>query len=116
MAKIIDYVKYPNRRIYDTDISGYVPFSSIRKRIMEGYTIVVHDHKTKEDVTREVLINILLDNTLSGPQLFSEDLMRMIIKLYGNPVLEIVKLYFDQNLALLNSFWSNTENINNKSQ
>ena len=104
MIKTINYVKYPNRRIYDTDISGYVPFSSIRKRIIEGYEIVVLDYKTKEDVTREVLISILLDESLTGPELFSEQLMKMLIQLYGNPMQVLLKSYFDQNLAVLNSF------------
>jgi polyhydroxyalkanoate synthesis repressor PhaR len=112
MSKTINYVKYPNRRIYDTDISGYVPFLSIRKRIIEGCNIVIIDHKTKEDVTREVLISILLDESFSGPQLFSEELMKVIIRFYGNPMQALLKAYFDQNLELLNSFWSNTEHTN----
>jgi len=63
-------VKYPNRRIYDTDISGYIPFLRKRKRIIESCDIVIHDHTTNEDVTREVLISIMKDESLTGLQLF----------------------------------------------
>jgi hypothetical protein len=37
MANVINYVKYPNRRIYDTELSDYVPFSNIRKRIVDVF-------------------------------------------------------------------------------
>lgn len=107
MPKIIKYVKYPNRRIYDTELSDYVPFSSIRKRIMGGDTIVVLNHKTKDDVTREVLISILLEQSVPGDELFTEDLMRMIIRFYGNPLQAALSTHLDQSHEMLSSFWSN---------
>ena len=106
MSKTIKYVKYPNRRIYDTELSDYVPFSSIRKRIMDGDTIVVLNHKTKEDVTREVLISILLEQSVPGDELFTEDLMLMIIRFYGNPLQAALSTYLDQTHQMLSSLWS----------
>ena len=114
MIKKINYVKYPNRRIYDTDLSDYVPFSSIRKRLMDGYDIVVLNHKTKEDVTREVLISIILDQSVPGNELFTEDLMKMIIKFYGNPMQGLFMSTLDQSHKMFNSLWKLSASSNDK--
>lgn len=101
------YVKYPNRRIYDTELSEYVPFSSIKKRIVGGQSILVLNHKTKEDVTREVLISMILEESGPGNELFTENLMRMIIRFYGNPLQDYLRTYLDQVQAEFNSFLFN---------
>ena len=103
------YVKYSNRRIYDTELSEYVPFSSIKKRIVDGQSILVLNHKTKDDVTREVLISMILEESGPGNELFTENLMRMIICFYGNPLQDYLRLHFDQVHTSLNSFWLNTK-------
>jgi polyhydroxyalkanoate synthesis repressor PhaR len=99
----ITYVKYPNRRIYDTENSGYVSFQSLRKKILEGREILVLDHKTKEDVTREVLISIIMEETIGGEPLFSNDLMKMIIRSYGNPMQDLLMSALDQSQKILNT-------------
>lgn len=106
MSKTITCVKYPNRRIYDTDASTYVSFADLHEKIMAGHKIVVLDNKTKEDVTREVLINILLDQSLIGEPVFTEKLMRLIICFYGSPLQSVLTNHFDQNLKMINSFWT----------
>ena len=98
----IAYVKYPNRRIYDTESSGYVSFQDIRKKIIKGHEIVVLDNRTKEDVTREVLISIIFEGSIGGEPLFSEDLMKMIIKFYGHPMKDLFMDSLDQSLKISN--------------
>ena len=102
----ITYVKYPNRRIYDTESSGYVSFQGIRKKIMEGREIIVLDNKTKEDVTREVLISVIMEETIGGEPLFSDELMRMIIRFYGNPMQSALMATLDQSQRMLASIWA----------
>ena len=114
MIKTIKYVKYPNRRLYDTDISQYVPFNSLRKRIMDGYNIAVFNHKTEEDVTREVLISLILDQSMAGNELFSEDLMREIIKFYGHPMQELFKATLDQSHNMFASLWKTSASSRDK--
>lgn len=116
MTNTIKYVKYPNRRLYDTELSDYVPFSSIRKRILDGKNIIVLNHKTKEDVTREVLISILLEQSVPGEELFTEDLMRMIIRFYGNPLQGVLSAQLDQAEDAFSSFWANFSNSQKKSE
>lgn len=106
MSKTINYVKYPNRRIYDTEKSSYVSFASLRTRIMDGHEIVVLDNKTKEDVTREVLISVLLEESLVREPLFTENLMMLIIRFYGNPMQSALMNHFDQSMKIINSLWS----------
>jgi polyhydroxyalkanoate synthesis repressor PhaR len=106
MSKIVTCVKYPNRRIYDTDGSTYVSFADLRKIIMTGHEIIVLDNKTKEDVTREVLISVLLEESLASEPLFSEELMRQIICFYGSPLQSTLMNHFDQGLKIINSFWA----------
>ena len=103
--KIITYVKYPNRRLYDTDSSAYVTFPNLKQKILEGYDIVVLDNKTKEDVTREVLVSIIMEETFEIEPIFSEDWMKMIIRFYGNPLQDLLKSTLDQNLKLMADFW-----------
>lgn len=104
--KPITYVKYPNRRLYDTENSCYVTFPNLRQKIMEGRNIIVLDNKTKEDVTREVLVSVIMEETIVGEPLFSEAFMRMLIKFYGHPMQGILKNSFDQGLQTLNGIWS----------
>jgi polyhydroxyalkanoate synthesis repressor PhaR len=114
MDKLINYVKYPNRRIYDLDSSVYVSFADIRANIREGYDIVVLDNKTKEDVTREVLVSILLEESLVSGPFMNENFMRAIILFYGNPSQKLLMDYFDQINKMINSFWAtNSKNSNN---
>jgi len=103
--KTVTYVKYPNRRLYDTEISGYVTFPNLKKRILEGYDIIVLDNKTKEDVTREVLVSIIMEESFTEEPLFSEDLMKMIIRFYGNPMQDLLRVSLDQSLKLMTDFW-----------
>lgn len=114
---IITYVKYPNRRIYDTENSGYVSFQGLRNKILEGREILVVDHKTKEDVTREVLISIIMEETIGGEPLFSNDLMKMIIQSYGNPMQDLLMSTLDQSQKILNTiFHMATSSIPNKEE
>lgn len=110
MANIVHYVKYPNRRIYDKNSSCYVPFSSIRKKIIEGNEIVILDNTTKEDVTREVLISIILEEGIAGNEIFSVELMKMIIKMYDNPLKDFYVNSLNQSQSFLTSLLSNFSN------
>ena len=73
--------------------------------MIEGYDIIVLDNKTKEDVTSEVLISILMDEAIGGDALFFEELMKAIICFYGNPMQHLFTATLDQSHKLLNSMW-----------
>ncbi len=72
---------------------------------MEGNVLRVLDSDTKNDVTRDVLISILIEESHVGGPLFSEQFMRMIICFYGNPLQNILIDWLEQNIEVLNKFF-----------
>src|SRR5579859_4142433 len=54
--------KYPNRRLYDTEISSYITLEEVRQLVMDGETFEVRDAKSGEDLTRSVLLQIISEH------------------------------------------------------
>lgn len=76
--------KYPNRRLYDTQTSTYVTLSEIKKLVMVASPLVVVDAKTGEDLTRSILLQIILEEESAGVPMFSEAVLSNIIRFYGH--------------------------------
>jgi polyhydroxyalkanoate synthesis repressor PhaR len=75
--------KYPNRRLYDTEISSYITLEDVRKLIVDGESFEVRDAKTGEDLTRQVLLQIIQEAESDGEPIFSTDMLKGIIRFYG---------------------------------
>jgi polyhydroxyalkanoate synthesis repressor PhaR len=78
--------RYPNRRLYDTVESRYISLDDLKKLVLGGILFEVKDSKTHEDVTRSVLLQILLDQESQSTPLFSDVLLRNLICFYGSPL------------------------------
>jgi polyhydroxyalkanoate synthesis repressor PhaR len=76
--------KYPNRRLYDTQTSTYVTLAEIKKLVMAASPVVVLDAKTGEDLTRAILLQIILEEESAGVPMFSEAVLSNIIRFYGH--------------------------------
>lgn len=76
--------KYPNRRLYDTESSTYVTLAEIKKLVMAASPLVVVDAKTGEDLTRSILLQIILEEESAGVPMFSEAVLSNIIRFYGH--------------------------------
>jgi polyhydroxyalkanoate synthesis repressor PhaR len=76
--------KYPNRRLYDTQTSSYVTLAEIKKLVMAASPMVVLDAKTGEDLTRSILLQIILEEESAGVPMFSEAVLSNIIRFYGH--------------------------------
>ena len=76
--------KYPNRRLYDTQTSTYVTLAEIKKLVMAAAPMVVVDAKTGEDLTRSILLQIILEEESAGVPMFSEAVLSNIIRFYGH--------------------------------
>jgi polyhydroxyalkanoate synthesis repressor PhaR len=76
--------KYPNRRLYDTQASAYVTLAEIKKLVMAASPLVVLDAKTGEDLTRSILLQIILEEESAGVPMFSEAVLSNIIRFYGH--------------------------------
>ena len=76
--------KYPNRRLYDTQTSTYVTLTDIKGLVMGNESFKVVDAKTDEDLTRNILLQIILEEEAGGAPVFSTQMLSQIIRFYGN--------------------------------
>jgi polyhydroxyalkanoate synthesis repressor PhaR len=73
--------KYPNRRLYDTAISSYITLNDVRKLVTEGVSFQVVDVRSKEDITRSILLQIITEQEESGEPIFTSDALTKIIRM-----------------------------------
>ncbi len=91
--------KYPNRRLYDTTTSSYITLQDVRKLVLENIEFRVEDAKSKEDLTRSILLQIILEEESgSGAPMFSSDMLSQIIRFYGNAMQGMLGNYLDKNM------------------
>src|SRR5690348_2470213 len=97
-ARIIK--KYPNRRLYDTEISSYITLEEVRQLVLAGAPFEVHDAKTGEDLTRAVLLQIIAEHEQHGQPMFSANLLSQIIRFYGDSMQGFVGGYLENSLQI----------------
>ena len=90
--------KYPNRRLYDTETSSYITLSDVKKMVMLGKAFVVRDAKTGEDLTRSILLQIILEEETGGVPMFSSQSLAQIIRFYGQAMQGMMGSYLEHNL------------------
>jgi len=93
--------KYPNRRLYDTTTSSYVTLTEIKQLVMQGQTFVVRDAKNGEDLTRNLLLQIILEEESAGAPMFTEAVLANIIRFYGHAMQGHMGAYLESNLQSL---------------
>ncbi|MCE4553519.1 polyhydroxyalkanoate synthesis repressor PhaR [Pelomonas cellulosilytica] len=76
--------KYPNRRLYDTQTSSYITLADVKRMVLDGIDFEVHDAKTHEDLTRSILLQIILEEETGGVPMFSTSSLAQIIRFYGH--------------------------------
>lgn len=76
--------KYPNRRLYDTQTSTYVTLADIKELVMASESFKVLDAKTDEDLTRSILLQIILEEEACGMPIFSTQMLQQMIRFYGH--------------------------------
>ncbi|MFG6429521.1 polyhydroxyalkanoate synthesis repressor PhaR [Roseateles sp. LYH14W] len=76
--------KYPNRRLYDTQTSSYITLADVKAMVLDGTAFEVHDAKSNEDLTRAILLQIILEEETGGVPMFSANSLAQIIRLYGH--------------------------------
>ena len=90
--------KYPNRRLYDTETSSYITLADVKKMVLGGQNFVVRDAKTSEDLTRSILLQIILEEETGGVPMFSAQSLAQIIRFYGNAMQGMMGSYLEHNL------------------
>jgi polyhydroxyalkanoate synthesis repressor PhaR len=90
--------KYPNRRLYDTETSSYITLADVKKMVMAGQAFVVRDAKTADDLTRSILLQIILEEETGGVPMFSSQSLAQIIRFYGQAMQGMMGSYLEHNL------------------
>ena len=90
--------KYPNRRLYDTETSTYITLAEVKQLVMDALPFVVRDAKTNEDLTRSILLQIILEEEAGGEPMFSEAALANIIRFYGHAMQGFMGSYLEKNV------------------
>ena len=90
--------KYPNRRLYDTETSTYITLAEVRELVMKSAALVVRDAKSNEDLTRSILLQIILEEESGGAPMFTEAVLANIIRFYGNAMQSFMGSYLEKNV------------------
>ncbi len=90
--------KYPNRRLYDTETSAYITLSDVKKLMLDNVEFRVEDAKTKDDLTRSILLQIILEEETAGSPMFSSDMLSQIIRFYGNAMQGMMGNFLEKNV------------------
>jgi polyhydroxyalkanoate synthesis repressor PhaR len=111
MAKPADKVtikKYANRRLYDTESSSYITLDRLAAMIREGRDFEVVDAKSGEDITHQVLTQIIVDEEARGSTLLPVNFLRQLIGLYGGQMQSAVPQYLE---AAMDAFQKNSATV-----
>ena len=92
--------KYPNRRLYDTEISRYITLDDVRKLVVNGIDIRVTDVKTEEDLTRNVLLQIIAEQEHEGKPIFNTPMLTQLVRFYGNSYQSAFSEYLQKSLEM----------------
>ena len=90
--------KYPNRRLYDTDTSTYITLTEVKQLVMDNESFVVRDAKTNDDLTRSILLQIILEEEAGGAPMFSEAALANLIRFYGHAAQGFMGTYLEKNV------------------
>ncbi|MCB1859446.1 MAG: polyhydroxyalkanoate synthesis repressor PhaR [Gammaproteobacteria bacterium] len=92
--------KYPNRRLYDTDQSRYITLNDIRSLVMKGVQFQVVDTNSGDDLTRAILLQIMLEEESGGQPLFTAKMLAQMIRFYGGTMQGMFARYLEESLSV----------------
>jgi polyhydroxyalkanoate synthesis repressor PhaR len=90
--------KYPNRRLYDTQSSSYITLADVKQMVLDGQPFQVRDAKDGTDLTRSILLQIILEEESGGVPMFSTETLAQIIRFYGHTMQGAMGAWFEQNM------------------
>ena len=97
--------KYPNRRLYDTEESRYITLQDVEALVLGHVPFWVQDTRSKEDITRTILLQIISEREDSGAPVFSTKVLEDLVRIYGAGLQETAQSYFERSFGL----WSETQ-------
>jgi len=107
-AKPVVIKKYANRRLYNTETSSYVTLDDLCHMVKEGRDFTVHDAKTNDDLTCQILTQIIYEQETRGASLLPVSFLRSVIRFYDDNMQEVLGHYLD---ASIKSFLHNQDRM-----
>jgi polyhydroxyalkanoate synthesis repressor PhaR len=98
--------KYPNRRLYDTVSSAYITLSEVKQLVIDGKPFAVLDAKTSENLTRSILLQIILEEESGGVPMFSEAALANMIRFYGHTMQGFMGSMLEKNMQAFSDLQS----------
>lgn len=92
--------KYPNRRLYDTEVSRYVTLDNVHDLVLQEVPFQVRDARTNEDLTRNILLQIIMEQEADGEPMLTEQVLAKIIRSYGDSLQGMMASYLERSLNL----------------
>lgn len=92
--------KYPNRRLYDTSESRYITLEEVKKLVMESIPFRVVDSQTEADLTRAILLQIIMEQESGGNPLFTVAMLERFIRFYGDATQAALSSFLDLSLDM----------------
>jgi polyhydroxyalkanoate synthesis repressor PhaR len=93
--------KYPNRRLYDTTVSKYITLSDVKQLVIDNISFAIQDAKNGEDLTRSILLQIIMEQEEGGEPIFTSQVLEQIIRFYGGSLQNMIGTYLETNFKLL---------------
>ncbi|HEY6514212.1 MAG TPA: polyhydroxyalkanoate synthesis repressor PhaR [Burkholderiaceae bacterium] len=90
--------KYPNRRLYDTRASSYITLADVKRMVLDNEQFEVRDAKSGDELTRSILLQIILEEETGGVPMFSAQTLAQIIRFYGHAMQGVMGTYLEKNL------------------
>jgi polyhydroxyalkanoate synthesis repressor PhaR len=90
--------KYPNRRLYDTQTSTYITLADVKQLVLKNELFKVVDAKSAEDLTRSILLQIILEEESGGMPMFSSVMLAQVIRFYGHSMQGMMGTYLEKNI------------------
>lgn len=94
--------KYPNRRLYDTEISRYITLEEVRQLVLTGEDFRIIDKRTKKDITRSILLQVIAEQEEGGDPIFTSEVLTQVIRFYGDSMQGTMSSYLELSLQLFN--------------
>lgn len=92
--------KYSNRRLYDTSRSCYVTLEDVKELVLGGEAFQVQDSKTGQDLTRNILLQIIAEQEAEGHgTLLTNQVLQQLIRFYGDPMQGMMSQYLEQSIS-----------------
>ncbi len=91
--------KYPNRRLYDTETSTYITLAEVKDLVLQYKEFQVQDAKSGEDLTRSILLQIILEEESGGVPMFSTGMLANIIRYYGHAMQGLMGSYLERSIV-----------------